>query len=145
MANKFNRSFKATVILPLLLVELKKSKSFDMCAWSHGKSSPHGCGTPACIGGHLAFILERLGVKDEVAFRRDSVTKDILVNDVRKIGEYISADYAQAFAMFKPYLRTEGFSFMAHKGDKGYISKQRAIQMLERFIETNQVIWSTAK
>lgn len=140
-----NRSYKQSVLLQLLIDEVKASKTFDMRGWDHNSGTwcpitdtPHPCGTAACLGGHLAHILERLGIKDYCYARHDGGRLEVI--SLVQLGRFIGLGN-NAHSVFIPYLTADGVSYRAKKGQKGYISKKRAVTMLERFQRTNVVDW----
>lgn len=157
MKTKFSRTWAQTVLLDLLIQEVKASKTFSMCQWSYGApggeqniSPKHTCGTAACIGGHLASILERLHVPAKTGGYVRNTQGELIVAKPRQLATFIGVDkattdtpyYYPYRAMFMPQLHLHGVAFRAKKDQKGYISKKRAIVMLERFRDTNVVNWS---
>lgn len=147
---RFNRTLLQSALLDVLIAEVKASKHFTMCIWTHPDSGANNppCGTAACIGGHLAVMLDKLGVDGGTGgFERDDKGW-IHVNDSNRIGQFIGLKpsgsaygYSQAFELFQPRLRHEGVDMDAEKGQKGYISKKRAVTVLERFRDTGKIDW----
>lgn len=148
---RFNRTLLQSALLDVLIAEVKASKHFTMCMWTYGEASTNKqppCGTAACIGGHLAVMLDKLGVDGGTGgFERDDKGW-IHVNDSHRIGQFIGLKpsgsaygYSQAFALFKPRMHREGVDMAATKGQKGYISKKRAVTVLERFRDTGKIDW----
>lgn len=146
---RFGRTFLQAALLDVLIQEVKASKHFTMCMWTYGEASTNKqppCGTAACIGGHLAVMLDKLGVDGGTGgFERDDKGW-LYVSDTVQLGKFIGLlpgtyPYPQATQMFKPRLHREGVDMKAKKGQKGYISKWRTVTMLERFRDTNKVNW----
>ena len=116
---------------------IQKSDSFSMHAtyWNdpmfdrHYKSGIQnsGMGCPACIAGHYEEMEKGNGIARPMS--QSEFCYEIGISEDE--GERIHS----------PLLGSDGVSYKAYPKEKGYITKNMAIDVLRNFLETGEVDW----
>ena len=117
-----------------LISVLKKSQTFDMRDYNHD------CGSPACISGHVVSILS-LQLHGNKIYG--------LVPYYTLVQDFLGVSEEQAYLIINPTFKYADYSVSYHPHDdvpyEGYITKDHAIRMLERLLETGKVDWKESK
>ena len=105
---------------------IRLSETFDMSRYHWADD----CGTPACIAGHACYA--------------SSVTSMPHTGEAvaGHAAHWLGLDDEKAKELFEP--NSEHASFKADEGESWFISKERAIRVLENLLTTGVVDWENA-
>ena len=96
----------------------------------------HGCGTPACIAGHAAYL------STNKTFRR--MNKFLVGTEIRTMNKFLAGTEIGVLAkkwLDIPLYKSNGMFEAFPIGTDEEITKQDAINMLKNLIETGEVVW----
>ena len=128
--------------LKKLIGVIEQSDSFSMhhTFWYryHIGKNDHKCGTPACILGHYKTFLKT---------RKDEDLADFLEISQSMKMDIIAPKYTYAHFKESPKNRPEMVKkYLEEKiAPREYITKQHAIRMLKKLLETENVDWEGTK
>ena len=106
-----------------LINVLKQSETFTMEFYHHGE-----CGSPACIAGHIFYIMKE-GSSSE---------------DITLVEDFLGVSIKEADCIIKPEFDYAHWDAGSIHPDE-VITKGHAIRMLERLLETGKVDWKGTK
>ena len=116
--------------------EAQPDEQYDQTSWAHGAQSDSPCGTPSCIGGHLALYLQR--------------NHPLIIEETAAslVGIGLGWHHKLARNFFEVPQKQATFLFLAcpfkAPGAKPP-TKAEAVTVLDILIETGEVDWEGAR